>query len=214
VTARSPFLRLEQRIAAGDLRDILIRWKYGKKLIAEKAGRKKLRDGRIAELIAEAEHAGIKVSDREIQRRVKCAEVYVDDQQLRRASDAMGSWTALHEAGFPTVDVDEMDDPHVAEIPTESPDEWEQLTLIPGAPEVLRIRGRAVKLADATIGDFKAYCEQSAEITKNFAKRDAQLWAAYHVMRETTGDLEANAVEAYEHGIEDDERDESDKDAS
>lgn len=203
----SIYLRREQKIAKGEQDGIVERWRYGRDLIKDKAGKKKLPTGKIEYLINEAAQAGIKISEREIQRRIKCAEVYASEAQLRRSSDGIGSWTALHEAGFPTVDIDVSelgpDDLDDAGITTTAPDEWQQPTLIPGAPEsgVLKIRKRSVPLADATIGDFKAYCEQSTEMTENFIKRDTVLWASYRAMREVTDDMDANAVEAYQRAI-------------
>jgi hypothetical protein len=208
VSKQSIYLRLETRIASGSLKDVVARWRYGRSLLTDKAGRKQLPKGKIEGLIKEAADAGIKVSEREIQRRIKCAEVYGSEAEVRRASDGLGSWTALHEAGFPTFESTEPADLEAAGVNTGPPDEFEQLTLIPGAPAVLRVKGREpVELTTATITDFKAYCEQSAEITANFAKHDALLWSAYRAMLDgSDGDMDANAVEAWKRGTgEDDE---------
>lgn len=208
MSKQSIYLRLETRIASGSIKDVVARWRYGRSLLADKAGRKQLPKGKIEGLIKDAADAGIKVSEREIQRRIKCAEVYGSEAEVRRASDGLGSWTALHEAGFPTFESTEPADLEAAGIHTGPPDAFEQLTLIPGAPAILRVKGREpVDLTDATLTDFKAYCEQSAEITANFAKHDALLWAAYRAMLDgSDGDMDANAVEAWKRGTgEDDE---------
>lgn len=194
----SVYLKLELRIVASGTDDIVRRWRYGRKLLAAKAGRRQLPHGMIEGLIKEASSVGIEVSRREIQYRIKCATVYGSEAEVRTAACALRSWTELRDADFPSTRADEPDEMEAAGIPTGPPDEFEQLTLIPGAPEVLRVKGRQpVVLADATLLDFKAYCEQSAEITKNFARRDDQLWSAYRAMREVTDDMTANAVETY-----------------
>lgn len=142
------------------------------------------------------------MSRREIQYRLKCAEVYGSEAEVRTALCALRSWSDLRDAGFPPVEPTEPDDIEAAGIPTAAPDEFEQLTLIPGAPPVLRVKGREpVDLTIATLANFKAYCEQSAEITANFAKRDALLWAAYRAMLAGSGgNMAVNAVEAWKRG--------------
>jgi hypothetical protein len=196
--SRSPLLRLERHIAAGERGGIMDRWEYGREVLKAKAGRRQLPHGMIADLVKMAASVGTEISEQEIQRRIRCATVYDSEAKVRQALTEFGSWSALVNAGFPAVEVDEIRSA-AAEFddPEDDEPEYEQLTLIPGAPEVLRIRGRSVKLDEATLAEFRAYCEQSAEITANFAKRDAQLWAAYRAMREVTDDPNANAVEAW-----------------
>lgn len=207
MSKQSIYIRLETRIASGSLADVIHRWRYGRQLLAEKAGRKQLPHGLIEGLIKDAADAGLAVSRREIQYRLRCAEVYGSEAEVRTALCALRSWSDLRDAGFPPVEPTEPDEFEAEGIPTGAPDEFEQLTLIPGAPPVLRVKGRTpVDLSLATLADFKAYCEQSAEITANFAKRDALLWAAYRAMLDGSGgDMAANAVEAWKRGTGEDE---------
>lgn len=197
------YLKLEQRIAADEFGGIKHRWEFGRALLKEKVGRQKLPDGMLASLVAAATAAGLKVSEREIQRRIKCAEVYGDDRQLRHACDAMGSWRALVNANFPPVDSTDPEDLEAAGISTAAPDEWEQLSLIPGLGEVLKVRGRSIPLAEATIADVEAYRDMYAGIHSNFAKRLAQIENALRIMREAQSDPDGNALDAWRRGLSD-----------
>lgn len=196
----SVYLKLEMKIAATNTAGIIERWKYGRNLLKEKAGRLQLPHGLIEGLIAEAERSGRKLTRREIQRRIRCAEVYVSEAEVRRASDAVGSWTALHEKGFPKFGSDEPDDLPDA-ISTEAPDAWEQLSLIPGLGEVLKVRGRSIPLHEATIADVTSYREMYAGIHENFTKRLALIDNALRIMHSVTDDPNANALDAWRHGL-------------
>ena len=197
---------LQRTIARGDGRSIEDRWEYGMAILDNpkrmSASGKSLRHGATEALIAEAAALGSALSEQEIQRRIRCARTYKTINEIRHAMTDFGTWYDLIQAGFPEVEIDGPDEFEAAGIPTGPPDEFEQLTLIPGAPAVLSIRGRKVDLTAATLGDFKAYCEQSAEITSNFAKRDAQLWAAYHTMLDVTDDMGANVIETWKSATE------------
>ncbi len=209
--ARSVYLKLESRILRDEQGGILDRWKYGRECLKAKKGRQKLPDGFIADRLAEAERAGLKLSEREIQYRVQCAEVYGHDRQIRSSAAELGSWRALCDAGFPVVDVDESTDPEeiaaAAGISTEPPDSFEQLVLIPGFGETIKVRGRTIPIAEATVGDAKTYRETYRQIHANFGKTLAQIEAAVEAMEEgCAGDDDANAVEAWKRGNETDER--------
>jgi len=212
--ARSPYLSLEMRIAADERGGITHRWRYGRKLLEAKKGRAKLPDGMLDDLVAAAELAGLKVSRQEIQRRIRCAEVYGDDRQLRQAADAMGSWSALVNAGFPAVDVDELsldpDDLEAEGFSTAAPDEWSQPTLIPGFGETIRVRGQQIPLVEgpdgATVGDAKAYRETYRQIHENFGKTLALIESAVQAMIDgSEDDDDANAVEAWKLGTGDED---------
>ncbi len=195
------YLKLEQKIAADEFGGIKHRWDFGRALLKEKAGRQKLPDGMLADIVAAATAAGLKVSEREIQRRIKCAEVYVNDRQLRHACDAMGSWRALVNANFPPAESDDPDDLEAAGISTAAPDEWEQLSLIPGLGEMLKVGGRQIPLAEATIADVMRYRDMYAQIHANFAKKLALIENALRIMRGAEGDPDGNALDAWRRGV-------------
>jgi hypothetical protein len=199
MTKPSRYLKHEQKIAATSTAGIVERWRYGRDLLKDKADRKQLPHGLIEGIITEAERSGIKLTRREIQRRLQCAEIYASEAKVRRAGDALGSWTALHEAGFPTLgdDLDDLPDG----VTAAAPDEWEQLSLIPGLGEVLKVRGRSIPLEEATIGDVAAYRDMYAGIHANFAKRLALIENALRIMREAGAGDDANALDAWKRGL-------------
>ncbi len=201
----STFEKLEQKITASDGGGVMARWAYGRKVLEAKAGRKQLPDGMIADLIKAAERAGKKISEREIQYRAKLADVYATDQQVRKAIADFGTWTEIIKAGFPAVIVDdEPDDLEAAGISTAAPDAWEQLSLIPGLSEVLKVRGRSIPLTEATIADVAAYRDMYAGIHENFAKRLALIENALRIMREVEQDPDANALDAWRRALAED----------
>jgi hypothetical protein len=203
---QSVFLKLEQRIASGERGSVIDRWRYGRQLMEARAGRKQLPHGFIADRLAEAERAGLKLSEREIRYRVALAEAYASGAEVGTACADFGSWSALREAGFPAVTVDESNDPEAVEISTEPPDAWEQPALIPGFGDTIKVGGRTIPLGEATVGDAKAYRETYRQIHENFGKTLAQIEAAVEAMEDGSGgDDDANAVEAWQRGTDDED---------
>lgn len=203
----SSYLKLEKQIAADERGGVMHRWRYGRELLGVKAGRRQLPHGLTTELIVDATRAGLKLSEREIQYRIKCASIYGSEAEVRTACAEFGSWSALREAGFPAVEIDEPDDlideAEAGGIPLGAPDEFEQLTLIPGLPETLKVNGRRVPLAEATVADAKAYRETFRQIHENFGKTLGQIEIAVGAMeRGSGGDDAANALEAYRRATE------------
>lgn len=197
----SPFIKLDRKIATDERGGVMHRWNYGRELLKVKAGRQQLPHGMVADLIKAAERVGLKLSEREIQRRIKLATVYGSESKVRRAVTDFGSWRALVNAGFPAIEGDDPDELEAEGISTAAPDEWEQLSLIPGLGEVLKVRGRSVPLTEATIADVQAYRDMYAGIHSNFAKRLALIENALRIMREAGGDSEGNALDAWRRGV-------------
>lgn len=194
---KSIYLRLEGRIAADERGGIMHRWEYGRQLLKAKAGRKQLPHGLLGDLVKAAIDAGLKLSEREIQRRIKCATVYDSEAKVRRALADFGSWSALDAAGFPAVVVDEpgLDPDEMHDGP---PDAWEQMTLIPGFKETVKVRGREIPLGEATVGEAVDYREKYRQMHEGFAKTLALIEVAVEAMLDGSGgDLDANAVEAW-----------------
>lgn len=196
--------KLEAKITASDGGGVLARWRYGQKLLEAKAGRKQLPDGMIADLIKAAARAGKTISEREIQYRLKLASVYATDQQVRKAIADLGTWTEIIKAGFPPVELDEPEDLEAAGISTAAPDSWEQLSIVPGLGETLKVGGRTIRLAEATVADVKAYRDKYAEVHANFAKRLALIENALRIMADATDDPDANALDAWRRGLSED----------
>jgi hypothetical protein len=202
---RGEFLRLEKRIAAGERGGVVERWRYGRRLLDAKAGRQRLPKGFIGDRVAEADRAGLRLTAREIQYRITLAEAYPTETHTRTAVRLFGSWTALREAGFPPVVVDESDlEPDEVEeaVSAAAPDEFEQLSLIPGLGPVIKAGVRRVPLDEATIADVRAYRDMYAQIHDNYGKRLALIEAALAAMAAGSGgDDAANAVQAWQRGV-------------
>jgi hypothetical protein len=177
----SVYMKLERQIADDERGGVIHRWKYGRELLAAKVGRKQLPDGMI-------------------QDRSRLATVSAPDQQVRRAIADLGTWTEIIRAGFPAIESDDPDD-LPDEISTSSPDDWEQLSLIPGLGEVLKVRGRTIALAEATFGDVKAYRDMYAGIHANFSKRLALIENAVRIMAEAGAGDDDNALDAWRRGV-------------
>ena len=214
--ARSVYLKLETRILRDEQGGILDRWKYGRECLTHKKGRQQLPHGFIADRLAEAERAGLKLSEREIRRRVQCAEVYDSEAKVGQALADFGSWSALAEAGFPVAEVDEPDlEPDdLRDIGESDPlAEPEQLALdIPGFKPILKINGRKVQLAEATVREAIEYRDMVHEMHENFGRTVAQIDATVETMLDgCEGNLDANAVEAWKKAtdpdVEDDDED-------
>lgn len=199
--ARSPILALEIRIRSGEHGDIMDRWRSGRLFVEAKGSRKQLPHGMVADSIKAAARLGIKLTETEIQRRIRLATVYDSEAKVRQAMTDFGTWTEIIRRGFPPV---ELAEPELPLDVDEIADAWrpEQLT-IPGVPDAIKLRGRpALPLAEATVRDFRAYCEQSAEMTASFAKRDALLREALEAMEDgSNGDDDANALDAWKAGV-------------
>lgn len=192
------YLRLERRIAAEERGAVLHRWRYGRELLRTKAGRKQLPHGLLADLVQAAARAGLPLSDREIRRRVQCAEAYDTEAKVGQALADFGTWSALADAGFPAVNVDEPD--LLTELEASAPDSWEQLSLIPGLGATLKVNGRRIPLAEATVADIRSYRDMYAQIHENYGKRLALIDDALHAMCAGSDDDDANAVEAWRRG--------------
>jgi hypothetical protein len=198
--AQSPYLKREIAIMKGERGDTEQRWHYGCDLIKERKGFSKLPKGRLNELIVEAVRAGLKLSEREIQRRIKLATVYGSLAELRHAVTEFGSWHDLVQAGFPAVEIDE-EDPieEMEEVGVATPNVVEMpLFDIPGFKPTLRINGKKVDLADATVRQAIDYRDMCREMHANFGRTVAQVESTVDVMiAGCDGDLDANALDAW-----------------
>jgi hypothetical protein len=199
---KSPFLVLGQRIEADEKNSILNRWRYGRELVAAKAGRERFPHGYIGDRLKEAARSGLKLSAREVNYRLLCAEAYGSERKLCTAVQSFRTWTALREAGFPPVLSDEPDELIADGIDLGAPDTFEQMTLlIPGLSAELSVAGQKIPLAVATVADVRAYRDTYRQIHENFGKRLSRIEFALGVMEDgSDGDDSALAVEAWQRG--------------
>jgi hypothetical protein len=218
--AAKAFRNLERRIAADEKGGILHRWHYGRDLLPKKvtqAGEpsERLEYGLIDLLIKDAGRHGLKVSRREIQYRMRCAEAYDTEEICARAVRIFGSWEALRDAGFPPGEGEEIDadDVTAAGLASASDEYSEQLEIdIPGLKPVIKVHGRQVAVVrgedGATVADIAAYLEMNEKMHESFGRTVKAIRESLATMREgADGDEQANAVEAWEAATEDtDER--------
>lgn len=96
--------RLEQEIRDHDADTIRWRWEFGRLALSDTELTDQ--DGQLKHdaadaLIAELAEGGAKVSLREIEYRVQCAQTYRTEAQIRVACAQFGNWRNLINAGFP-----------------------------------------------------------------------------------------------------------------
>jgi hypothetical protein len=199
--------KLERRIAASDGGGVLERWHYGQEILKAKAGKKRIPDGMLEDLVKAAGTKPTKrgerksaISVREIRNRVRLAEVYPTEAHVRQIFAELGLWSEIIAQGFPEVIVDEaMFD--VDETPA-APDAWEQLTLLPGFRAVVRVGGKDTPIADMTVPEAIAYREKSRATHESYGKWLAQIDLTVDIVIDGwDGDPEAKALDAYKRGI-------------
>lgn len=197
---KSVYLGLETKIAADERGGILDRGRYGDELLKKRAGRQRLPKGLLTDLVVEALRAGLTISEQEIQRRMRFAEIYPTDAHRRHAVRLMGSWHAIVNAGFPPVELDEPDPVvgEMEEVGLSTAAVQEPLFDIPGFKPVLNINGKKRDLAEITIREAVDYRDMCIHMHDNFGRTVAQVSATVEAMLTgAAGDLDANALEAY-----------------
>src|SRR6266508_1149694 len=107
--ARSVYLKLEMRIARDERGGIEGRFLYGRELLKKRAGRQRLEKGLIARLVEDAAKNGLVISERELQRRIRFAEVYPTQAHRRQALALKASSSAIADANIPEVAIHEQD---------------------------------------------------------------------------------------------------------
>lgn len=172
----SRYLRQEQRIAASDSNGIWERWRYGLSLLADTSrvtANGNLKHGVLVELLQGAERRGIKLSEREIQYRLKAARAYPTEAQIRRSIADFKDWSALIAAGFPPYEAP-ADEP-----PADPRDADERARDL--ARQLAELAGDQLSLFPddmfgplATLAELAKYAEEMAELTARFVQRDVE----------------------------------------
>jgi hypothetical protein len=202
------YLRYEKNIAASDTGGILERWSCGRRLLEDDTATTpagNLKHGVLAKLIGNADAAGYKIGEREIQRRIQAARTYPTEAQIRLAIDGFGSWSDLYNAGFPEVDLPanaEPFDPRDAdekardaarELARRSGQigDQDQLTLFDYFPDD-RFN------ETSTLAELAKYAAEMAELTERYQRRDEER-AAYLacLVAAVNGDMGATWEEAH-----------------
>jgi hypothetical protein len=171
---RRTYRTLQRAIARDDRHSIESRWSYGRAILADprnlSASGEQLRVGVMEALIAGAAADGSRLSEREVRYRLQCARAYSTVNAIRQAAAGFETWTALVEAGFPSVAVDDTPSPQsvLDEIEQGDPQEFEQLALFEVFP--VMVRGRP--LAESSLGRLVAYADEMEAMTASFDRRD------------------------------------------
>jgi hypothetical protein len=172
------YVRIERVISAAAKSDIRERWLWGLRLLRDpdafSPGSSQLKPGRADELVRAAKSAGFKVSEREIQYRLKAARTYPTEAQIAQAAAEFLHWTALVNAGFPTYAAPE------GELPADHRTDAErQRDHARALTDLLGDQGTLFPLADfepneTPLKDLKAYADEMAELTARFRRRDEE----------------------------------------
>lgn len=172
------YLRQEKAISAADKGGIRERWMWGLRLLRDpKAfapGSSQLRPGRADEFVRGYKAKSIKLSQREIQYRLRAARTYETESQIAQISARFENWSSLIAADFPAVDA------LPGELPADHRDEAERHRDAKRA--LARSFGEQATLFPAS--DFEAavtplktlaeYADEMEEWTGRQAERDRQ----------------------------------------
>ena len=86
---------LEQRIRSTDLDALLARWEFGRALLVERGGNRRLPNGKLEELAS-----ALAISRSEIKNRMQFAQQYADEGQLANVVSQFGSWHEIVRLGL------------------------------------------------------------------------------------------------------------------
>jgi hypothetical protein len=155
------YLWAERAVIKADGAGIRERWLWGLRLlhdpeVVSDSGR--LKHGVIEQLITAADEHGMRLSRREIQRRLQCARAYPYESQLRHAMAQFGTWYDLQVANFPSYEPE----------PGEEPADWRtDAERKEAEPTMEKLRLHFTQLAipglepdTSTLGDFAEYVKR------------------------------------------------------
>jgi len=114
----SRYRSIEREIASHDGGTILARWRYGRLLLVDDTATTpagNLRHGVAEQLIADAVHAGKKLSEREIRYRLQAGRAYPSEAQIGTVCADFETWYDLRLANFPPTEAQQ-----VAALPDET----------------------------------------------------------------------------------------------
>lgn len=172
------YVRQEKSIAAADSGGIRERWLWGLRLLRDpdafSPGSSQLKPGRADELVKASAAAGRKLSEREIQYRLRVARTYSTEAEIAQALAEFPSWTALINSGFPSYEAPEGEPP--ADHRTEAERKRDHARAL---ADQLGEQGALFPLSDfepitTTLKDLVAYAAEMAELTERFAARDRE----------------------------------------
>lgn len=200
----SKYVRAERRIAVASRAEIIERWSYGRALLQDPtmttpAGH--LRHGVSAALIHSAATRALKLTETELQRRLRAARTYSGETEIRRAAADSGGWWALVEAGFPAPDSPTepaLINPEGHVNPAAEP--WHQASLDDDEgvfPRIVRVSGVDHDRDRAPLSTLRAYLEGCERWTASHVRRNERMRRHLAALAEAAGgDWETRYVDA------------------
>lgn len=200
------YVRQEQAIAAADSGGIRERWMWGLRLLRDpdafSPGSTQLKPGHADELVQAIKVVGRKISQREIQYRLRAARTYRTDSQIAQISARFENWSSLIAADFPAIESLPNEAP--ADHRTEVERKRDRARVLASLAEFGNEQGALFPLSDfepitATLKELEEYADQQEAITARFAahghKRRAYL---ENLKAAVDGDLSATWQHAHE----------------
>lgn len=196
------YIRQEKAIASADTGGIRQRWIWGLRLLRDSDAfapqSTQLKPGRADELVKASKAAGLPLSEREIQYRLRAARVYPTDSQIAQASAEFKTWSALIAAGFPAYEALEGEAP--ADHRTEAERDHDRARAL---AELVGEQGTLFPLRDfepieTPLKDLLDYTDQQDELTGRFVRHGKKRRAYVERLVEAVGgDLNATWLEAH-----------------
>jgi hypothetical protein len=170
------YVKQERAIAAADSGGVRERWMWGLRLLRDPEafapGSSQLRPGLADELIDANAKRGIKLSEREIRRRLQCARTYQTETEFGHAVAEFGTWRDLADANFPAREASPDEPPADHRTPDEiRRDRARQLAEAVDPQGVLFPLDR-FEPATVTLMDLETYTKEQEELTARFAAHD------------------------------------------
>lgn len=174
------YVRQEKAIAAADTTGIRERIMWAIRLLADSdffTSGGQMKAGRADGLIQAYKAAGRKISQREIQYRLRAARTYRTESQIAQISARFENWSSVIAADFP--EVDPIDGEPAADHRTEAERRTDLARALAVAGEIGSDQLALFPLdryepAVATLKEISEYAAEMAELTARFQKRDAE----------------------------------------
>lgn len=198
----SQYIRQEKAISAADSGSIRQRWLWGLRLLRDSEafaeGSSQLKPGRADQLIQAAKANGLKLTEREIQYRLRCARAYGTEAEIANAGAEFQSWSDLRSAGFPAFEAPEGEPP--ADHRTEAERNHDHARAL---ADLIGTQGALFPLSDfepvtTTLAELVAYAEQQEELTARFVRHGQKRRAYLADLIDAAGnDLSTTWLEAH-----------------
>lgn len=197
------YVRQEKAIAVADSGGIRQRWLWGLRLLRDSEAMsesgKSLKHGVTDQLIAAAKAVGLRLSDREIRRRLQCARTYQTDSQIGRAVADFETWHELSDANFPEYDA--ADGEALADHRTDAERDHDRARAL---LDLIGEQGGLFPLSDfeptqTTLKDLQVYMEEQEGLTARFVARGEKRRAYFELLVEAA-DFDLAVTWAESHG--------------